>query len=116
MTCRGSPLSSTRFPRFCAEHLTDHRTLSTLKGLEGQSKTGPETERLVKQLTEKLDQLALRLRYDAQCQIEIRFSKLDYDLVWKLQVDDLVDRNLTVKSKASIRIILGTLSQFLREE
>jgi len=89
--------------------------MSRLKGLEGQSKTGPETERLVKQLMEKLDQLALRLRYDAQCQIEIRFSKLDYDLVWKLQVDDFVDRNLTAQSKASIRIILGTLSQFLRE-
>lgn len=86
--------------------------MSHLKRLEGQPKTGIETERLAKQMMGQLDQLIFRLRYDGQCQIEIRFSKLDYDLIWKLQVDCLVDRNLTAQSKASIRIVLGTLSQF----
>ena len=88
--------------------------MSHLKRLEGQPKTGPETERLTKQMMEQLDQLILRLRYYGQCQIEIRFSKLDYDLVWKLQVDDLVDRDLTAQSKYSICIVLGTLAQFER--
>ena len=39
---------------------------------------------------------------------------LKFDLVWKLQVDDLVDRDLTPQTKASICIVLGTLAQFER--
>ena len=61
----------------------------------------------------QLDQLAARLKYDAQCQIEIRFNDLNYDLAWKLQTDDLVDRDQTPQRKASIRIVLGTLSRFI---
>ena len=83
--------------------------LSRFEILERQAKTGPETERLMKQL----DQLAARLKYDAQCQIEIRFNDLNYDLAWKLQTDDLVDRDQTPQRKASIRIVLGTLSRFI---
>jgi hypothetical protein len=44
--------------------------------------------------------------------VEIRFNDLTYDLVWKLQKDDLVDRDLTPQTKASICIVLGTLAQF----
>jgi hypothetical protein len=82
--------------------------LSRVKILEAQAATGPETERLKKQL----DQLAPQLKYDEQCRVEIRFNDLKYDLVWKLQADDLIDRNLTPQTKASIRIVLGTLAQF----
>jgi hypothetical protein len=53
-------------------------------------------------------------KYDEKTQVEIRFNDLNYDLVWKLQVDDLVDRNLTPQTKASIQIVLGTLSKFAR--
>jgi hypothetical protein len=81
--------------------------LSRLKVLESQAKTGPETERLKKQL----DQLVSKLKYDEKCQVEIRFNDLKFDLVWKLQADDLVDHNLTPQTKASIRIVLGTISQ-----
>jgi len=58
-----------------------------------------------------LNQLVHKLKYDEKCQIEIRFLDLKYDLVWKLQADDLIDRNLTPQTKASIRIVLGTLAQ-----
>ena len=62
-------------------------------------------------LSEKLDQLLSQLKYDEKCQVELRFNDLNYDLVWKLQTDDLIDRNLTPQTKASIRIVLGTLTQ-----
>jgi len=88
--------------------------MSRLKGLEGQPQTGSEKERLAKQLMWQLDQLALLLKYDEKCQIEIRFHTLNYGLVWQLQVDDLVDRTLTSHCKASIRIVVGTLFQFER--
>ena len=84
--------------------------LSRLKLLESEPTTGPETEQLRKQL----DQLAPQLKYDGKCQVEIRFNDLKFDLVWKLQADDLVDRKLTPQTKASIRIVLGTLAQFER--
>jgi len=91
--------------------------VSRLKMLDSVAKTGPEKERLMKQkeqLREQLDQFAPQLKYDEKCQVEIRFNDLKYDLVWKLQGDDLVNRNLTPQTKASIRIVLGTISQFER--
>jgi len=81
--------------------------LSLIEKLERQAATGPETERV----REQLDRLASRLKYDEKCQVEIRFNDLKFDLVWKLQVDDLVDRDLTPQTKASICIVLGTLAQ-----
>jgi hypothetical protein len=84
--------------------------LSRLKLLESEATAGPETERVKTQL----NQLALQLKYDGECQVEIRFNRLNYDLIWKLQVEDLVNRNLTPQTKASIRIVLGTLAQFER--
>jgi hypothetical protein len=84
--------------------------LSRIEKLEWQAATGPETERV----REQLDRLAFQLKYDENCQVEIRFNDLKFDLVWKLQVDDLVDRDLTPQTKASICIVLGTLAQFER--
>jgi hypothetical protein len=84
--------------------------LSRLKLSESEAATGPETERLRVQV----DQLVSHLTYDGKCQVEIRFNRLNYDLTWKLQTDDLVHRNLTAQTKASIRIVLGTLAQFER--
>lgn len=63
-------------------------------------------------LTEALDQLLPHLRYDGNCRVELRFRQLDYDLIWQLQAEALVDRDLTPQMKASIRIVLGTLAQF----
>lgn len=61
----------------------------------------------------ELERACAQLEYDGQCQVEIRFSELKYELVWMLQGDELVDRKLTPQSKASIRIVLGTLDRFL---
>ncbi|NLW85333.1 MAG: hypothetical protein GXY38_00485 [Planctomycetes bacterium] len=60
----------------------------------------------------RLDCALTNLHYKDKCQIEIRFSELDYELIWKLQTDELVDRNLTPQTKASIRIVLGTVASF----
>lgn len=84
--------------------------LLNFQSRQSHAKTGPEAERRMK---EQMDQLAAQLTYDEKCQVEIRFDDLDYDLVWKLQADDdLVDRRLTPQTKASIRIVLGTLARF----
>ncbi len=84
--------------------------LLNLRSLQSEAKTNPEAER---RMREQMDQLASQLTYDEKCQVEIRFNDLNYDLVWKLQADDdLVDRSLTPQTRASIRIVLGTLAYF----
>jgi len=55
---------------------------------------------------------APHFQYNEKTQIEIRFKDLNYELIWKLQADDLIDRNLTPQTKASIQIVLGTLARF----
>ena len=60
----------------------------------------------------EVNQLVSQLQYDDRYQVEIRFQYLNYDLIWNLQVDDLIDCDLTPQGKASIRIILGTLGRF----
>ena len=84
-------------------------TLHRLRILEGNDEAGPQIE----QLTKQWEQFVPQLRYDEQVHVEIRFKNLNYDTIWNLQVDDLVDRDLTPQSKASIRIVLGTLSRFI---
>jgi hypothetical protein len=84
------------------------KLLSRLQILDWKGIKGPETEPVGKQL----DELAPLLKYHEHCQVEIRFNDLTYDLVWKLQGDELVDRELTPQTKASIRIVLGTLDHF----
>jgi hypothetical protein len=44
--------------------------------------------------------------------VELRFDHLDYALIARLQADELVDRELTPQTRASIRIVLGTLAAF----
>jgi len=82
--------------------------LGRIKELELRGITGTEMEKL----KEELAQLAPDLGYDGACQAEIRFLKLKFDLIWRLQKDELVDRNLTPQTKASIQIVLGTLASF----
>ena len=64
------------------------------------------------ELKKQLDRLGTRLRFVGHSQVELRFHELNYELIWKLQIDELVDRRLTPQTKASIRIVLGTLEHF----
>ena len=58
-------------------------------------------------------ELSPSLQFDGEVQVEMRFKKLDYESLWKLQRDDLIDLHLTPQTRASIRIVLGTLSSIL---
>ena len=84
--------------------------LTKIKKSEGQDKADSEVERLQTEFKQQVTQL----EYDETCQVEIRFKDLNYELIWQLQVDDLVDRRLTPQGKASIRIVLGALGHFFR--
>jgi hypothetical protein len=95
------------FPALVVDDSVKANALNVRERLASATATGPETEQLKKQL----GQLATQLKFHEQCQVEMRFNDLKYDLVWKLQADDLIDRSLTPQTKASIRIVLGTIIQ-----
>jgi hypothetical protein len=71
------------------------------------------SEALRKKWQEKFEEFARDLNYDGSVRVEIRFDDLNYELIFQLQADDLVDRELTPQTRASIRIVLGRLSSFL---
>ena len=84
------------------------KTLELIKKLKPKESTKPEQIRL----KDELKELGKALEFDGSVQVELRFHNLDYDLIWKLQSDDLVDRELTPQTRASIRIVLGSISNF----
>ena len=96
------------FPAVVVDDAAKTSALNLQSSLTDET-TSSEVERRSK---EKLDQVATLLNFDEKFQVEIRFNDLNYDLIWKLQLDELVDRNLTPQTKASIRIVLGTLAHF----
>lgn len=85
--------------------------------LSGKEKGGKAKKLSTKERNEKaeikrkrLGELFALLLLDGRVRVELRFRNLDYARIWELQQDDLVDRRLTVRSKASIRVVLGTLA------
>ena len=85
------------------------RLISEIKKAEKQERSS-EVDRLNKQF----DLFVPQIRYDENVRVEIRFKDLKFKLVWALQADELVDRDLTLQTKASIRIVLGTVGQFCK--
>ncbi len=66
-----------------------------------------------KEVDAKIRALAPNLEVDWEVQIALRFGELDYELIERLQKDELIDRALTPQTGASIRIVLGTLVDLL---
>lgn len=62
---------------------------------------------------EAIRDLASEVLYHKSCFVELRFGQLDFKKIWELQTDDLVDRTRTTASRASIRVVLGALGDFL---
>jgi hypothetical protein len=69
-------------------------------------------EKVKKEWEERCEELVAELNYNGGVRIELRFDNLDYALIARLQSDELVDRELTPQTAASIRIVLGTLGSF----
>ena len=53
------------------------------------------------------------LELDDEVQIEMRFKTFDYDSLWQLHRDTLIDVRRTPQSKASIRVVPGGLFDFV---
>ena len=96
------------FPSLLLDSTAKTKILELIKKLKPKEATKPEQIRL----NDELKELANDLEFDGRVQAEFRFHDLNYDLIWKLQSDELVDRELTPQTRASIRIVLGSISNF----
>ena len=95
------------FPSLLVNSTAKTKTLELIKKLKPKESIKPKQI----QLQAELEELTKDLEFDGSVQVELRFHDLDYELIWKLQSDDLVDRELTPQTRASINIVLGTISQ-----
>jgi hypothetical protein len=66
-----------------------------------------------KKLTKEFNALSKDFLYHTTPFVELRFGNLDYDLIEQLRTDELTNRELTPQTKASIRIVLGTVASFM---
>ena len=82
------------------------REVTRMKELEKKRNLPIEQE-------DRLTPLLERLEVDGKTQVELRFGQLHYETVWALQLDELVDRELTPQTRRSIRIVLGTVASFV---
>jgi len=90
-----------------------------LRSLEKKKETAeaqrrPLLNKRIGILNDRLHDISHDLIIDGNCRFDIRFHHLDYDLIRELQTDELVDRKLTPQTTASIRIVLGMVSQNLQ--
>ena len=86
------------------------RLLAEMKCLESAGANQITAQDISRKLTAR----GRELRFLPEIQIEIRFHDLRYALVWALQGNPLIDQTLTPQTKASIRIVLGTLDRLSR--
>ncbi len=105
------------FPEMVAESWEKEKALELIKvatELETSKKSGDAkaaatqaAERAKADFSATVNQLILL----ADVYVEIRFKRTDLDLIFALQEDELISRKHTPQTKASIRIVLGTLGQ-----
>ena len=81
---------------------------------KGQLESAGASEKAIQPVIKALAARGRELRFLPEVQVEIRFHVLKYALVWAIQCDPLIDRELTPQTKASIRIVLGTLGNLSR--
>jgi len=95
------------FPEMVVDDKARNEALKIITEIKKAEKNDRSSE--VERLGRQLAMLTVQVRYDDNVRVEIRFKDLKYDHVWALQANEYVDRSLTPQTKASIRIVLGTL-------
>lgn len=102
----------TEHPQLLATGNAKTQMLRLLKESRRKKITAAEKRRQ----STRFQDLTEELEFDPAQQFELRFHHLDYALIQKLQSDPLTDQTLTPKSKASIRIVLGTVGGFAKKK
>ena len=66
------------------------------------------------ELEQQLTALSKEIRFITDITFEVRFERLVYESIWRLQRDPLIDRERTPQSKASIRVVFKHFKELPR--
>jgi uncharacterized UPF0160 family protein len=102
----------------CASLLTN--TISKLEAEKKKANTrGDSADTLLKKIQDtmnELNQFADKLELKEETFVELRFEKPILEAIFKLQKDPLVSQIHTPQTKASVRIVLGTLGELYHSQ
>jgi len=91
------------------------RLAADLRVLRGRQDSDVEKQRAV---AGEIDRMEARLvaatemlSYRDDIHVEVRFKTLRYAAIWRLKLEDVIDQELTMPSRASIRIVMGRLDR-----
>jgi len=83
--------------------------LNKINLIEAENKKSSGTPKSTEKLRQQLNEIVKCLDVIEDTFIEIRFKEIDYNIVCELQKDELVSQENTPQTKASVRIVLGTI-------
>lgn len=85
--------------------------LQKINDIEAENKQNVTNQKSTEKLRQQLDEIVKNREVKEDTFVEIRFKVTDYDIIFELQKDDLVSQEHTPQTKASIRIVLGTVGE-----
>jgi len=100
------------FPKMIADCKQKDKGLQLLQkinDIEAENKKSSANAKSIEKLRQQLDEIANNLEVHEDTFVEIRFKGIDYNMLTELQKDELVSQEHTPQTKASIRIVLGTI-------
>ena len=106
------------FPGMChetAEQKEAVRLSRAIGKLKREARLTRVQEQELGRHEEKLDSLLPGITFRDDVQVEFRFDQLKFEHIWALQKHPFVDQVLTSQSRASIRVVLGTLRSLTQE-
>ncbi len=83
--------------------------LNKINLIEAENKKSSGNPKSTEKLRQQLNEIVKCLDVIEDTFIEIRFKEINYNIVCELQKDELVSQEYTPQTKASVRIVLGTI-------
>lgn len=83
--------------------------LQKITEIESENKKNSGKQKSSEKFKHQLNELCFNLEISEDTFVEIRFKNGDLDLIFELQKDELISQEHTPQTKASIRIVLGTI-------
>lgn len=83
--------------------------LQKINDIETENKKSSGNPKSSEKFRIQLNEIVKNLKVNEDTFVEIRFKRTDLDLIFELQKEELISQEHTPQTKASIRIILGTL-------
>lgn len=82
-----------------------------INSIEEKNRANRGNPKSTEDLRQQLDEVVKNLELKEDTFVEIRFRRADWGLIFKLQQDELISQQHTLQTKASIRIVLGTIEE-----